>query len=419
MNTSFWDGLKSMVSTLINRRTASYQNAFDPTVLDMSTIQKIYRTGVGNKIVRLKSGHALKNTIDFENQDDKDLYDKRLAKHVKKAVRWMIASGRGIIVLHGRGADLGRPLITDEIKNLERLIISSFDGTIVTVSNHDPDLESPRYLKPTLYAVRGQQIHWSRIIDFTYIEPPEMDKPAYRYGGISEFELIYEQLIADGVMQRASPRVVEKASRLFYKVKGFKEQMAVGNESQMVQYFERMEDINGLFSAGLIDAEDEVQSIAQTISNLSDADQITLRRLAMVTGIPLALLVGENVKGLNSTGDNERAAFQDMIEALQSDYILEPLNELMRKLSAGSISFKENQSETANDRIDYETKAIANAVNLQAMGEDYHAYLVDKSIIVEDDFDKVFEPDEGEPVLDPEVSNLLQQWSAIPNEKNK
>lgn len=394
MSNAFWDGLKSMVSTLINRRTATYQNAFQAAVLDQNTIKTIYRTGVGNKIVRLKAGHALKNTIDFDSVADEELYKKRLAEHVKKSVRWMIASGRGVIVLHQKGADLSKPLGSGETEDLDRLIISSFGGDIVTPGSHDPDLESPRYLKPVIYNVRGHPIHWSRVVDFTYVEPPEMDKALYHFGGISEFELIYEQLIADGVVQRASPRILEKASRLFYKVEGFKDAMRTGRETEMIEYFERMEDINGLFSAGLLDAEDNVEAINQTISNLSDADQITLRRLAMVTGIPLAILVGESPKGLNSTGDNERSTFQDMIEALQSDYIDSPLNELMRKLGMGPAEFRDNQGETANDRIEYEARAIDNALKLWQMSEDYGKYLNDKGVTTPDDFSMMFS-DEG------------------------
>jgi len=158
----------------------------------------------------------------------------------------------------------------------------------------------------------------------------------------------------------------------------------------MVEYFSRMEDIRGIHSAGLIDLEDEVLEISQTIANLAQADQITLRRLAMVTGMSITSLVGENAKGLNSTGENEAKMDQDMIESLQSEYLLEPINHLMRKCDQGIVSFKENQGETAGDRIEYDTKAIDNATKLQLMGEDYKLYLEDKDIIQQDDLAEFF-----------------------------
>jgi len=162
-----------------------------------------------------------------------------------------------------------------------------------------------------------------------------------------------------------------------------------------VAYFSKMEDVRGIFTAGLIDKEDELEVVSQSINNLADADMITLRRLAMVTSIPLSMLVGENVKGLNSSGDSERASFQDAIDIIQDDYLLPPINELMRKLGKGDVSFKENQGETANDRIDFETKAIDNAVKLAQMGEDYGLYLEEKAVIAPDDFKKVFNDGEA------------------------
>jgi len=391
MANKFTDGLRNFVSSLIDGRNPINQNEIYSQVLSPATLRQLYRHGIGNKVVRLKSGHALKDTLQFESTEDEQFYKTRLEKHVKRATKWMIAFGRGIVVLHVRGDDLTKPLGQPDPS---RLMFSVFSGDMVTVGNVDRDLQSERYLRPITYQVRGEAIHWSRVVDFRYIEPPELDAPRYLYGGISEFEMIYEQIIADGVVQRASPRILEKASTLFYKIAGFKDAMRSGQDSEMIEYFSRLEDVRGIFAAGLIDAEDQLEIASQSISNLAEADQITLRRLAMVTGIPLAMLVGENVKGLNSTGENERQVFQDMIETLQSDYLLEPITELMRLCGQGTVEFRDNQGDTPNNRMDYETKAIDNALKLQAIGEDYRGYLLDRGVTQKDEFDWFTAPSE-------------------------
>jgi len=383
----FTDGLTSLVSSIVNRRDAVQQNAIDPRVLDHSTLRRIYRHGIANKIIRLKAGMALKDTLQFNSTEDEAYYNARLGKKVKQVTKWMLAFGRGIVVLHNPGDDLTTPL--REV-DPNRVRISVFGGDMVTVADVDRDLQSIRYYKPLIYQVRGYPVHWTRVVDFIYVEPPELDAPQYFYGGVSEFELIYDQLIADGVVQRASPKIIEKASTIFYKVKGFKDAMRTGQEQDMVDYFGLLEDLRGIHSAGLIDADDEVEAVQQTISNLSEADQITLRRLAMVTGTSITRLVGENVKGLNSSGDNEASMDQDMIETIQSDYLLDPINELMRKLGKSVVEFKENQGETPGDRIDYETKVIQNAALLAQMGEDHTGYLNDKGITQKDEFESIF-----------------------------
>jgi hypothetical protein len=389
----FLDGVRNFVSSLVDSRNPINQNVIYSQALSDSALRHLYRHGIGNKIIRIKAGHALNDTLQFDSKADQLFYDGRLSKHVKKVTKWMLAFGRGIILLHHPGDDLSKPL-----GNVDptRLLLNVFSGDMVTVGAVVLDLQDARYLQPTTFNVRGRVIHWSRVIDFRYVEPPELDAPTYRYGGVSEFELIYEQIIADGVVQRASPRILEKASTLFYKIKGFKDAMRSGQDQDMVDYFQQLENLRGLFAAGLIDQEDDLEIVSQNIANLSEADQITLRRLAMVTGIPLAMLVGENVKGLNSTGENERQVFQDMIEALQSDYLVEPVNELLRKCGMGVARFKDNQGDTPTSRIDYDTKAVAIAEKLTAMGEDGRGYLIDKGVITQDDMAGLFNWDDGD-----------------------
>ena len=390
IKSKFTDGVKSLVSSLINQRLVTSQNVIVSTALDAATLRETYRHGIMNKIIRLKAGGALKDTLQFESTEDEKYYDLHLAAKVKRTAKWMLAFGRGIVVVHRRGDDLSTPIGT---MTPEQIQLEVFSGDMVTTGDIDRDLDSPRYYKPITYNVRGHVIHWSRVVDFTYVEPPELDAPSYMYGGVSETELIYEQLIADGIVQRASPKIIEKASIIFYKVAGFKDAMRTGQESDMKTYFTEMNSIVGLYSAGLVDKDDEIEVVQQTIANLADADQITLRRLAMVSGISITALVGESPKGLNATGDNERAMDQDMIEALQSDYLLEPINQLMRKCGQGLVAFKENQGETPLVRIDYETKAITNAKSLWEMGEDYRLYLEDKDVLQKDDFATMFNDD--------------------------
>jgi hypothetical protein len=393
----FADGVANFVEGLVNRRNVLTQNRFETVILTDEERRAIYKSGLGSKIVRLKAGYALNETLTFDSTDDELWYTSRVARHVKKAARWMVGFGRGIVVLHHKGETLAEPLRQVDPATVK---FSVFSGDMIVPTGVDLDLQSDRYYRPLVYTVRGVPIHHSRVIDFTYVEPPELDAPYYRYGGIGEFDLIYDQLIADGIVQRASPRIIEKASSLFYKVKGFKEAMQSKRESDMVAYFSRLEDVRGIYAAGIVDADDSIEVVSQQLSNLSDADQITLRRLAMVTGIPLALLIGENVKGLNSSGDTESQAFQDMIETLQDEYLIEPINRMLRLCGKGDAAFKDNQGETPNGRMDYETKAIINARALFEMGEDHRAYLKDKDIIKDDPLaglfsDEAFEGDDA------------------------
>lgn len=387
MKNKIADGITSLISSLKNRRNAAATNEITSTRISDKELRQIYRTGTASKIIRLKTGYALNDTLQFETTDDKEFYNARLAKFVKKAAKYQLGFGRGVIVIVEPNANTEDPLRdTPSVYNLQ-----VFSGDLVTHGDIDYDLMSKRYRKPKTYNIYGKVFHHSRVIDFTYYEPSTDDLPDYNYGGISEVELVYNQLINAEVVENASASTIEKNSTIFYKVKDFKSMMASKKESDLVEYFARIEDARSIYGAGLLDMEDQIETINQSLSNLMDTDTISLRRLAMVTGIPLALLVGENVKGLNSSGQQERVAFQDTIENYQSDYLEEPIKELCIKLGKNPPEFKDNQGATPESRIEYESKAIENAVKLSTIGEDYDAYLSDKDVIQKDKIASFFE----------------------------
>ena len=98
--------------------------------------------------------------------------------------------------------------------------------------------------------------------------------------------------------------------------------------------------------------------MSQSIADLDKVDNITLRRLAMMTGIPLSILVGEAVNGLNATGDSEREVMNDTVTNLQSDYLIKGLQRLAEIFGLGVVKFKENQGQTPEEAIDYDMKAV-------------------------------------------------------------
>ena len=404
-NLRIFDSLRSIYNGLANTRNVVYNNQVTHQAITFSELRAIYRTGLGSKIVRLKAGYALKDTLQFESAKDESIYKAKFEKAVKRASRYMIGFGRGIIVLYNRGEDMSSPARGKF--DVSKVEFKVFSGDLVTSTDAPIDLMDPRYYKPKYYSVRGVHFHYSRVIDFSYVEPTEFDAPIYQYGGVSEFELIYNQLINDGIVERCTPTVLEKNATLFYKIVGLKDAMQDKNDSYIRQYFTEAENARSVYGAALIDSEDDAYTVNQTLTNLQEADSITLRRLAMVTGIPLAILVGENVKGLNSTGDNEMRIFQDTVEVLQADYLEDPINELFAKIGLGKVSFKDNQGRTPDERIKFESLVIQNAIALYNIGEDHGKYLEENAVVVRDKFSKFF------PEAKEEVENVASENEAV------
>lgn len=389
----FNDGLTSVQNTIINKRNALNTNVLTHNRITDSELRQIYKSGIGSKIVRIKAGYALNGTLQFKQDSDEKYYNKHLRKQLKRACRFMVGFGRGIMVNYYHGDDLSKPL---RLQDGRKLKTRAFAGDEVSVTDIDRDFHSDRYNLPLCYIVKAEMIHWTRVIDFTYVEPPEDDLTHYNYGGISEFEMIHSQLVADGIVERASASIVEKNSSLFYKIDGFRDALNRKQDDGIVEYFTLVEDFRSSSGATLMDNKDTVEVHTQNLTNLKDVSELTLRRLAMVTGIPMSQLVGENVKGLNASGDNERLVFQDTIETVQSEYIHEPLQDLFTMHGLGIIEFKENQGDSPQARVAYEKEVILNAKELHLMGEDGSEYLAKHDVVKKEEYDKFFEGDGAE-----------------------
>ncbi|MGE4267165.1 MAG: phage portal protein [Deferribacterales bacterium] len=410
------DSIQSMFNSLLNRRNPLLTNRPKHIKLDDTVLNSLYLSGLGQAILDHKVGGALKNTLNFAEKSDEIIYDKKLKEAVKEACRYQIAFGRGVICIVEHDKSISSP-ISGKI-DLKRTSFRVFSGQDVSVSSYGMDITDERFYKPKMYMVYGNQFHHSRVIDFAYKKPVFQDLPQYNFGGVSEFEIIYEQLINDGIVQRSSATMVEKGARTYYKVKGFKSLLASKQDAALLQYFSAVEDYASVSTATIIDAEDEITPISLKLQHLKEIAEDSLRRVAAVTRIPVSRLVGENVKGLNSTGDNEDKMFWEGIADYQESYIYCPLNELFSKCGLGEVWFKEALGVTATQQMDYDGKALDNAAKMTEQGYTKEAkeYLEDKGVIKIDTYKKLLNQQKSEKEMNmPETPEIAANHNNLGN----
>lgn len=382
------DGISSLTNSLANSRNASATNIFEHDKLDYSELWSIFKTGLYSKICHMKVGDALQDPFVFETEEQEEYYKEYIEEGLKEACLYMLGFGRGIVVIVEKGADLSTP--APDILKREKIMLRTFDAGMVSVTDYSYDLMSEYYYAPRMYTVRGHNIHASRVIDFTYHKPIEDELPEYNFGGIPEPELIYNQLMNDAVVQRAAGGVAEKLSSIFYKLNGFFESLQSKQEAHVVRYMRTTENQRSVFGAGIIDGKDDVISVQQPITGFKDIDESALRRVAMVSGVPMPMLIGENVKGLNSAGDTERETYQRTLVRLRDEFIIRKANVLFERIGLDPVTAKESSGLSATEQINYDDKAATVAVKLRDMGEDHHSYLVDKGIVKDDITEEIF-----------------------------
>ena len=379
----FNDGLTSLNNTL-QRRSAMSNNTITSTRLQSTDLNAIYKNGIGNRIVSIKSNTALKEGFLFDDETKEDVFNDKVLPAIASAMTYQLAFGRGVIIIIEKNKPLTAPLTKTIDINDSDVWLKTFSAADITATNPDLNLNSITYNQAQNYFARGNPVHISRVIDFTYVEPIDIDKGTYQYGGISEYELIYEQLVNDGVVQRASANILERSSIPYTKKKGYNDLLRDKNETPLLNYFSAMEDTKNILGQMIIDSEDEVGVITQSLSGLSDAGSIALRRLSLVTGIPAILLGDEKSGGLNSGSGSEMEIFYTTVSNYFMRYCFADIIELCKKLNIGRITPKKPKEMSAKEEVDFETIAIDNAMKMRDLGEDYQAYLKSKGIEIDE-----------------------------------
>jgi len=384
---AFEDGLINVRNQLAQRRSGIATNIVNAPRVSNSELQQLNKLGVCQQIIDIKTTGALDDTLAFESDTAEKFYLDRLDVLVREACRYMLGYGRAVVLVAQPGIDLSKPRQGRVNPDRARLVV--FPGSDVTASDPVNDLFDERFDLPTTYRVRHQVIHWSHLVDFRYVLPPSDQAQVYNFGGISELELIRNEIVNDQIVQRAGSAIIEKNSTVFHKIKGFKEALAANRDRDLIRYYSALADLRSIYGDGIIDSEDDVVSVSQTLSDVADVSRLTLQRLAMVTGIPVPMLVGQAVEGLNSAGTQEQNTLQRTFNRTKS-FLIDPINELLAILGQPPAEFPKTKEGTPAQQIEYEGKVIDNAGKLFNMGEDHRRYLVAKAILQEEDLDAEF-----------------------------
>lgn len=345
----------------------------------------MYNTGIGRKIVNIKSSNIFKEGLSSDNSElgkkTLEIIEKKLMQELTRAVEGMLAFGRGCVIIID-GTDP-----TTQLKkniNLDTVRFKSFLGADISVQGMVyNDITHPNYNKPVIFNIAGQQIHHSRVIDFQYKQPTDQEKPLYQYGGISEFELIHKEIENEKIISDSLPLIIQKMSTFIYKIKDFNEAVQNGNGVNIFSAIDSIENKRKIDNALVIDSENDTKVETQTVAGLEAVANYTLRKIALVTSIPLAWLVGESVKGLNSTGDTEESIFWATIKNLGIEYVLPVLNEKLNYIGLESVWFNEQYQQTPQERATLHTTILNNAILLQQLGLDEISYMKEEGFEVE------------------------------------
>ena len=253
----------------------------------------------------------------------------QVAQRLCSVIKWSRLYGGAIAVHLVEGQDLSTPLRPETVGrgqyhgviDLDRWSVDVSSGGIV--EEFGPDLGKPKFytVMSDAPALRGQRIHYSRVIRLDGEAIPYRQRLRFNGWGMSVVERLYDRLAAFDSTTIGAAQLVFKAHLRTISVEGLRDILQAGGApeqalTKMFQWVRTMQSSEGLT---VLDAADKFETHSYTFAGLSDVLMQFAQQIAGALQIPLVRLFGQSPAGLNSTGESDIRAYYDRIEKDRED----------------------------------------------------------------------------------------------------
>lgn len=190
-----------------------------------------------------------------------------------------------------------------------------------TVYSNSSGLLSGQPMTYDVSLANGQNIviHADRLIMFSGLELPDSLKAKNRGHDASVLTPVYDTLNQIAATEFSVHALVQGASQAVYKVKDLAEQVAQ-DQNRILDLMTVVDMSRNSNKAIILDAdgEDFTQVGAQNLTGIKDLLDLSYKRLAAVSNIPLTVLMGQSPAGLNATGESDSRNWYDLISEEQN-----------------------------------------------------------------------------------------------------
>jgi phage-related protein (TIGR01555 family) len=306
--------------------------------------------GLGKRIVDTYPNEMTKNWFTVEGDPESAVLNYlsklRSKKHFNTALKWAFLYGAGFLVLDiddggsfkdffkrsGSSIKLQTPVNENNIKTIKKMW--SFDRSdIIDIKYYD---EGDKFGEPEFYTFQTLNftqstseftVHESRVISLNGEEAPNNIKRdfqhRYRGFGIPFLQIIYNQLKAIGVGYHSISQIMHEFIIGIMEIDDLASKIAAGQESQIVKRMDLINIAKSLMNSIIIDTKETFTRDTASVAGLDKLIEKLMQYLSGATGIPVSRLFGRAAAGLNATGENEQADFNDEVRVRQENQ-LEP-----------------------------------------------------------------------------------------------
>lgn len=389
-------------SNVLARLGAGTPNLIESTDYPMTRLTQnfqllnsLYRSHwIIRKIIDCPAEDMVKNWITIKTQmdpDDIERFEKlqrttRIKRDILECLKWsrLYGGAAAVIIIEGHEDILDQPLDYDTImpQSFKGLISCDRWTGITPGADMIKDVTNPDFGLPAYYEWVTDEfsvkVHHSRILRFTGRDLPTIEKYTEQQWGVSEVELLFDELKKRDNTSWNIAQLVFLANLRVLKMGDLGELLAIGDENSQKDLYNTVQAQNWLMNnmgMYLLNKEDDFQTHQYSFSGLNDIYESFMLDIAGAAEMPVTKIFGRSPQGMNATGDGDKENYNNTIEQKQTAQLepaLDKLLPIMYVSEFGAIpedlDYTFNPIETPSEDkmaeiVDKKTTAIINVYN--------------------------------------------------------
>lgn len=273
---------------------------------------------------------------------DKVLRDTGTMDKLTMALKWGRLFGGGVAVICIEGHDdLMEPLQVEDVDlgsyrgliALDRWAGVFPDAKLVTDMNYPKDFGLPESYTCTMNSA-VVQVHHTRLIRFTGRPLPEWERQVEMYWGLSEVEIIFDELQKRDYASWNIISLLTRAQIMSVKDDQLAQSMSGAGKSNQAfnQYLDRMDAMaQSMNNQGLlvVGKDGGIESTTYSFGGLADLYNTFMMDVAGAAEIPVSRLYGRSATGLGQSGEGDLQIYYDTVESKRTREIRPAMDQLL------------------------------------------------------------------------------------------
>lgn len=344
----------------------------------------------------VRAGIDISSAIDPDElaAQQKGIDERGVWSAIEELIKWGRLYGGAIAVHLVDGQDLSTPLRMETVGRGQYKGLMVLDRWSVLPSLEDlvqdfgPDIGKPKFydVQVSAPALRGESVHYSRVIRYDGVNLPYWQRVAEYGWGLSVVERLYDRLVAFDSTTQGAAQLVYKAHLRVVSVENLRDILGQGGpaEAALIKMFEMIRALQSSEGLTILDAKDTFSTHAYQFSGLSDVLLQFAQQLSGALQIPLVRLFGQSPAGLNSTGESDIRGYYDLIAQQQESRLRRGIGQIVEMTYRSDIGPNppEELDFTFNSlwQMSEEQKATIAVGITNAVTQAYDAGIIEKAV---------------------------------------